>query len=369
MRDIVKVSPRQIILLLVISRLSTAFTYLPAVATPPANQDVWIAELLGIVYGFIICGPLIFLSNRFENMTLFEYMEKVMGKFLGKLLGLLLAAELVFLSLTQLPLLNNFLRAVVMPETPDFPIMLFMLAVCVYAGYKGPESLGRLAEILAPLIFAIIILFTLLNIKNMELEILLPVVADSSLLDLHIGALNVVSRHTEIIALAMLAPCIDRKGEIKRIVVYYITLCTFFFLLITISVQTVLGFELTAKMNFPYFIYARTIDVFDVIERIESISAVAWFFGVFLKYSLFLYLAATGMAQVFGVNSYKAFIIPVALLNLLISLKSPIGKFEVMSRILSYKVTPFFTLPGMLIIPMLVTVIYFIRRKSLSQYR
>ena len=366
MAGMLKLYPRQIILLLVISRLSTTYTYLPAVSTPPANQDVWIAELLSIIYLFVLCGPLLFMSNKFENMTLFEYTEKVTGKLGGKIFGLLFAAQLVWLSLTQLPLLANFMRSVVMPETPDFAFMLGMLSVCVYTAYKGPASMSRLAEILAPLIFISIIVLSLLNLRNMEFEVLLPVLTDSSLLDINIGAFSSASRYFEIIALAMLAPYIDRKGELNRIFSYYIVICIFFILIITITAQTVLGLEIVVKTSFPYYLCSQIIDVFDVIQRIESVNAVSWFFGTFLKCSLFLYLAAAGMAQVFAAKSYKTFIIPIALLELVIALKSPLINFNVMSRIFSYKIAPFTILPGVFIIPLLVLIVYLFRRKSLS---
>lgn len=369
MAEITKLSTRQILFLLVLSRLNTAYTYLPAVATPPANQDVWIAEILSVVYTFGLCGPLLYLSNRFENMTLLEYTEKIMGKLAGKFLGLLIAAQLMIISLLQLPLLDNLLRAAIMPETPDAAILLFMLPVCVYAVYKGPEALGRLAEIFAPLLFATIIIFTLLNINKMEFAVLLPVLADSTLRDLNIGAFNVSSRCFEIIALAMFVPYINEKGAINRIFIYYIAVCTVFFLIITLSVQTVLGTELAAKVSFPYYVYTQTIKAYDVVERIDPINAFSWIFGIMLKYSLLLYLTVAGLAQVFGVKSYKTFILPITLLQFIVVLKTPLVKFNVMSSIMSYKFIPFITLPGMFVIPLVVLAVYFLRRESLAPYR
>lgn len=366
MAGIIKLSPRQIILLLVISRLTTAYTYLPGVSAPPANQDVWIAALLSILYGFVLCGPLLFLSNKFESMTVFEYTEKVTGRIAGKLLGLLLVFQLIWFSLTQLPLLSTFMRSSVMPETPDFAFMLGLVSVCVYTAYKGAAVICRLAEILVPLILLSILVLSLLNLRNMEFEVLLPVLTDSSFLDINIGAFGAASRHFDIIALAMLAPYLDRKGELNRIFSYYIGICTFFFLIIIITTQTVLGLELAVKANFPFYLCSQIIDVFDIFERIESINAVSWFFGVFLKCSLYLYLASAGMAQVFKAKSYKPFIIPIALFELVIALKSPIINFNVMSRIFSYKIAPFTILPGMLIIPLVVLIVYLCRRKSLD---
>jgi len=256
-----------------------------------------------------------------------------------------------------------------MPETPDAAILLFMLPTCVYALYKGPESLGRLAEIFAPLLFITIILFTLLNINKMDLEVLLPVLADSTFHDINLGAFSASNRYFEIIALAMLAPYINKKGKINQIFICYVVICIAFILLITLSTQMVLGTGLAAKISFPYYVYVQTIKTYDIIERIESIDAFNWIFGTMLKYSLFLYLASAGMAQVFGVKSYKTFVIPIALLQFILVLMTPLNKYHVMSFIFSYKFVHFIYLPGVFIIPLLVLVVYFFRRKSLARYR
>lgn len=369
MAAIAKLSVRQIILLLVLSRMHTAYTYLPVVATPPANQDVWIVEILSGVYVFIFCGPLLYLSNRFESLTLMEYTEKIMGTLPGKFFGFLFSLEFMILSLLQLPLLDNLMRAVSMPETPEAALLLFMLPACVYMVYKGPESLGRLAEIIAPLVFATIILFSLLSIPKMDFAVFLPVLADSSFRDLNLGAFSDGSRYFEILALAMFTPYIARKGAINRTFICYLAICIFFLLIITMSVQAVLGTELAAKASFPYYLYTQTIKAYDVIERIESVNAFSWIFGAMLKYSLFLYLAAAGLAQVFRLKSYKVFILPIALLHLVIVLKTPLHQYGFMSNLFSYKYTHFITLPVMFVIPLLVLVVYFFRRKALAPYR
>lgn len=364
MLTVVELSSVQVIFLIVISQITTAYAYLPIITTPPANQDIWLVAILAAVYTCGICLPLLFLSNRFKNKTLVEYTEKIMGSFIGKALGVLYAAFLVFICLLQLPLLANFLKSVVMPETPEYATILLMLAVGVYIVVKGPECTGRLAEILVPVIFAVILLFTLLNIGNMEFESFLPVLADSTFSQLNFGALATAARFSEIIVLCMLAPCINKK-PVAKVFAYSIITSTFIFLIIIISVQAVLGVDLPLNLHYPYYTYTRTIKVFDFVEHIEFINIGGWVTGILIKFSLYFYVAALSMAQIFSVKSYKAFIIPIALVSVAVTYKAKLLSFYVLNLITSYKVLPFINVIFIAVIPSILLVVYFFRQKSL----
>jgi len=365
MANIEKVSVIQVILLLVNGRLLTEMLYQPAVKTPPANQDMWITEILALIYLFIICMPLLFLSNKFENMTLVQYVETIMGKVIGKLLGLLFIAILLLYTQLQLALAAIFLKTIIIPETPEYATMLLMLTACTYAAYKGLECLGRLAEFFVPFYFIIIILFFVLSSKDMKFEVFLPILADTDFGQLNFGALNIASRYTEIIILSMLVPHINKKKHVNTIFAYSTVIFTFLFLMATISTQSILGIAPAKEENFPYFIFVKQIRAFDFIERIESLNVLIWFLGWFLKFSLYQYFAAASLAQILGRKSHKIFIIVIAALMFIIAVKSEILDIVMLNFIGSYKVLPYIGFVPIFIIPLVVLAVYYFRRKNL----
>lgn len=366
MERVEKLSSLQVMLLIVSSRLITVYAYLPITNTPPANQDMWIAEILSGIYTIIICAPILYLSNKFPDMTPVEYAEKILGRFLGKIAGMVFILFLAFIGLLDLLIMAEFLGSTIMPETPVYATMFFMLAVCIYTIFKGIEVMGRVAEMFVPFIILTIILFILLSIKDMDFKVFLPILADSSFLELNFAALNTASRFYDILILCMVVPNLKNKGDLNRIFFLSVIIITLLFLVITVSVYAVLGIKQAEYANYPFFTFTRQIDLFDFIQRIESINIIAWVVGIFMKFCVYVYFATTGMASIFKVKSNKYFIVPILAIFFVIALFSKLSKSVVTSNILSYKVLPYIAFAVEFIIPLILLAIYFFRRKSLT---
>jgi spore germination protein KB len=366
MTKLTKLSPRQVILLLINGRLVSELIYQPGLTTPPANQDIWVAEALALFYLPLICGPLLFLTGRFTSLTMVQYTKKIMGKAVGNLLGLAFIAVLLMYCLLQLVLAGDFIAVYLLPETPPYATLLFMIIPCLYLSCKGLECMGRLAEILVPFILAMIILFTLLGVKNMNFAFFLPVLADSDIGQLHYGALNLASRFSEILILGMIAPHLNEKGRANRTFAWAAVIVTFFILMTTLSTQATLGIALAGEGSHTYYAYVRAISVFDFVERIESLNVLVWFSGWFLKFSLYLYFAALGLEQIFSMRSHQVLLLPAVTAMYVIALATPSGKGVVAGYIASHKVLPWITLVAIFIIPVIILAVYIFKHQILQ---
>lgn len=368
MARVEKMSSLQVLLLIVSGRLITVYAYMPIASTPPANQDMWIAELLSGVYTIIICAPILYLSSKFPGMTPVEYSEKILGRFLGKITGMIFIAFLSFICLLDLLIMSEFLGSAVIPETPVYATMLFMLVTCAYAIYKGVEVIGRIAEIFVPFIILTIIVFILLSVKDMDFKVFLPILADSSFLKINFAAFSTASRFYDILILCMAIPNLKNKGDQNKVFFISVIIIVLFLVAITVSVYAVLGVKQAEYANYAFFTFTRQIDVFDFIQRIESINVVAWVIGIFIKYSIYVYFVTTGMASIFKVKSNKYFIIPVSAILFAIGLFTKMLKSVVANSIVSYKVLPNIAFVVEFVIPLILLVIYFFRRKSFKGY-
>jgi spore germination protein KB len=337
------------------------------ISTIQAILILIISELLSLPYTVLVAIPILYLSKTFNDLTPIQYSEKILGRFFGKFIGILYIAFLLFNCIVHISLLKRFFGAAIIPETPGYAIALFMVATAIYVVYKGIEPLARAGEIFVPIILLVILLFIALGINNMDFNILLPVLSDSSLADINIGALTVSSRYVDIITLCMLVPNLSSKKDITKIFFVEILVTCLFFILITIATQTTLGLKYSAQAEFPFFTYTRTVDVFDFIQRMESVNVMAWIISSILKYSAYLYFATLGVKHIFRLESNKPFIIPFALLTLILTLTLPTKKSIIMELVLSYKTYPYISLPFILGMPLLMLIIYAFRKKSLKK--
>jgi spore germination protein (amino acid permease) len=355
MTNLEKISPIQVILLLSICRISIVLLWFKF-----SNQDVWITEILSLPYILLICAPLLFLSKQFTNLTLIEYLPVLTGKLVGRILGTLYVAFFLFIATLDLSLFDNILRPINFPETPDYAIIFLALLSCAYGVYKGLECIVRSAQIFTPQILTIIILYALLQIQDMDFKVFLPILSDSSFLEINSLAFSNAARINEIIVLAMLVPSINKKGNTNMILFWTAIIITVFSLIIIVPTLAGLGLDVPKKTFDPYYLFIKQINVYEFITRIEFLIVAAWNIGMFLRISLMLYLATISFVQTWGVKKRNVLILPMIIFIFLITLKTDILKSVIVFKIMDY--LPFINLIFMFGIPVIVLGMFFLKK-------
>jgi len=361
-----KVSSYQIILLLIIYRLVVAFSFMPAVNVSPGNQDIWIAVVLSIPYTILFCLPILFLSNKFNDYTLVEYMEIIFGKFLGKVIGLFYTFVFLIFTIAYVSILAEILDSTMYPSMPTIVTISIMLITCSYISFKGLEPIARGAEVFAPFILTVIFIFPMLGFNNLDFKVLLPILKDSTFIDLNKGAIEIALKFADVLILAMVTPNLEKKEKLNSIFiksVFFGVLASNFVFIISLAA---LGIEQTKHSNFPFFTFARLINVYDFIQRIESIYVISWVTGNIGKTSGYLYFSTVSFAQILNKKNNSKYIIPLALVTLIISLifkdrNSVIGVNEPLQRILLITI-----LISIIIIPFIALIVYLLRRKKIN---
>ncbi|NMB27628.1 MAG: endospore germination permease [Tissierellia bacterium] len=365
-KNINKISSYQVILLVIIYRVIIAFTYLPIMNTPPGNQDIWITLLLSIPYTIILGLPMLYLSNKFNDLTIIEYTEKILGKVIGKIIGLYYTGFLLMFCIVIVATLVEILNTTMFIETPTWATTIIMLLTCIYISYKGLEPIARGAEIFVPFILGVILLFMVLGYNNYDFTVLLPVLRDSTFKELNIGALDRSIKFSDIIILAMITPNLKRKKDLNKIYIKSIIYSVIIVLLLAITTQAALGIEYAKHTIFPFFTFNRLIDLFDFIQRIDVLSVVAWITGNVGKIAGYLYFTTVAFSQTINRQKNQPYIIPIAIIILIATVlikdrRSLLGIGEVLQG--TILVTSTITI---FVIPLFTLIVYFFRRKSLK---
>jgi spore germination protein KB len=81
----------------------------------------------------------------------------------------------------------------------------------------------------------------------------------------------------------------------------------------------VLGASTTARQLYPSYILTKTISLFEIIERIESIMAGIWVISIFFKTAIYLYVCVFGLGQILEVKTYRFLVIPMGILTVVFS--------------------------------------------------
>ncbi len=354
----------QLLLLGVGSALGFPYTILPILKTPNANQDVWAVLIMSFAYLLILNAPVLFLMNKFRGVSINQSAEIIMGKILGKLVLIPIILLFVFCYTACMLITAIFLDLYVYPDAPTWVLMLFMVVPIAYAAYKGAGTIARIANFIVPFAIITVVIFFIFGLENYNINYLKPVFADSTFLELNLGALITAARYSEILIFWVFSYYLVRKASINR--TYGKALATFgiSFMLILLPTIMTLGIDYAKLAWNPYYTFARQLKAFGFIERMQSLNILAWFPVALLKLTLYTYMGSEVIAGVLKTKSHRPIVFPVVIIGYIAALMPFMNKTSTVEILDSNEVFPFIIVPVIFIIPVIILAVYLIRKKK-----
>lgn len=361
------ITSKQMVALITLTRLATALSIMPTVDLPPYNQDIWIMVLVSIAYTYIAMIPLIFLANKFRDETMIGYFQIIHGKLIGKILGVFYGLYFLANSVNAATIHSELITTSILPDSSENMIVIVMIITCIYCVSRGVMAGMRANSILSPITLAVVIILMLLGFSNFKYYLLLPILSDSSFLDINLGAIELSTFFSEIFFLTMLVPYLENKDEINKILLKSIIYSISILSIIVVVSYITFGVEYTQHSNFPFLVYARSIDIFAIVERIDAIAIVAWFFASSSRVSAFLAISVFSFREI--LNKYENEKIILAILGFILALVTLYIiniRSVVISRLGIYQLKNVLFTIFVLIIPLITSIVYFIRRGSIE---
>lgn len=362
-----KITTRQLILIITTFGLSTTISRMFSIDLPPANQDTWIVILLSFLYSFIVRIPLIFLINKFPDFTFNKTIEVILGKFLGKLIAILYALYFTAYSVFIVVLQAQLVGSNVLVRTSNWLIIGLLIFIILYIGSKGLVLMCWTSEVVTPLSIFSIILLIILGLKNVDFRILLPVMADSTIMEVNLGALMFSLMPNDIFVLAKCSPYLENKKDITKIYIYASLLFTIISAIAVVVTQGALGIEQARHANYPFMIYTRLINFESAFERIDAIFVITWIASNSVRILFFIYFAYMSYKEVMRLKDAKPMLyfigalIGIASINIANRGIVSLPPLQVnITQILSAAIF-------IVLIPLITSIVYFFRRKSLNK--
>ncbi len=352
-----KISPYQLLLLLITMIISTADIFLPKFVAEEAMRDSWLSVIIGTIFSIIVANIFISLGKRFPNKTLGEFSCDILGKPLGKLVGIFYIYFYLFISWA---VLRELLELYVMSFNNEAPKLFYGIVavmICMYAVSKGVKSISVVNAILLPMGMVTLIIIAIFNIPLTNINNFLPFLYEG-LPPIFKGALLIQAWLLETVVILVYLPFLKDKKKIRGVTILSIILLGLT-LLVGILTISVFG-EITEKMVFPALYYVRVASFGDFLERLDILFAGVWISGILIKVMIFYHIALVEISNVFSLKSYKAMIIPVGILIAIMSLTT-----NRLSDILSFLhfIWPFFSLTASFLIPSVLLIVSVIRKK------
>ena len=208
---------------------------------------------ISIILGFLLGSIILYLIMKYKLIN-------------NNIIILIISSSLfIYIIYNTSILINNFY----LHETPMILIILLLLISCFYGLSKKIIGLTRLSELLFFIYILLILIALLGNIKNFQLNNLLPIVIN---INTNTFISSFIIMITSIIPTILLIYLIDNYN-IKYIMKGYI-FSGITYLLIVISTLSTLGITLSTYFKYSEYIAFKKIQLLNFIERIENIISI-----------------------------------------------------------------------------------------------
>lgn len=349
------------------SALAFPYTFMPIMIAPPSNQDVWIVLILALVFMAIMNLPLLFLMNKFRNCTMHESANLILGKFWSKVPGTALLCVCLFCFIACTMATVIFIKFYLFTYTPTWAILFTIIIPVSYTAYKGAGTIGRLAAVMVPFITLITLFYFLFGLKEIDLTVFTPVLADSTFSQLMQGAFFTSARVSEILILFVFSYFLEETANINRTYLKAVLLFGACFFMILIPTVMMLGVDLARNSWSPYFFYTRQVKAYDFIERVQALNTLAWFPGTLAKVATYEYMACYTLSGMVKAKFHKPFVIPFSILAFIVCLLPIMNRSSTIDYLHSDAFFPYVIFPVTTLLPLIVVIVYFFRRKKINQ--
>ncbi|TQR18490.1 GerAB/ArcD/ProY family transporter [Psychrobacillus soli] len=362
----VKINSYQFLVLVILFTIGTSILVIPSALAANAKQDAWIAAILGMGIGLLIVWLFTKIGLWFPNLTYIQVNETLFGKWIGNIFSFLFIFMTFLYTAILLYYSGSFLTIHVMPNTPMAATNILLAIILVMAVRLGLETVARSAEIFIVIFFILFFILVVFIAPEVEFKNIQPVletdinkIFQSSLPLIVLSAMNAIS-------LLMIFPAfINRPRSAKKYFLIGNIIGGLIITIITTLCILVLGSDMTAFQKFPGYELAKKINIGNFVTRIEAMMAALWIICLYFKMVIYFYAAVIGLAQMFQLKDYRPLTYPLGMIVVILSLVIFPNILE--QSVYDATIDIYFALTVCLLLPLLMVVVYAIRKKQLKK--
>jgi len=326
-----------------------------------ADNDAWIAVIVGI----IMVIPMLLVYSRilslFQGKDLFDILNITLGKTIGKIVSILYILYAFHLGALVLRNFGEFVNTVAMPETPMIVILLSMVLISIIAVSLGIEVMGRTTTYFLPILILILAAVQLLAIPQLNLNYIKPILGNGLTPVLKGGFSAFSFPFAETVLFIGVFSSLKTKKSPFKVYFWGISIAAFIIFFTTIRNISLIG-NMLSSFYFPSYQAVSMIRVGDFIERIEVSVAGVFIFGAFIKSSICLLVACTGIGKMFGLKDYRSIVIQTGLLMVYFSYTVYDNSMEMQYWV--FKVYTYYAFPFQVILPITIWILAEIKVKK-----
>ena len=275
---------------------------------PLTLQDSWLMILFGMVCALPFLLVYSALMKSFPGQNLIQITLAALGKPLGTVVSLLFIWFFLTLSALNLRDFGQFIRHIILVETPVIVVVALCALLCAYAVYNGVKVVTRYASIYALMAILLAVLAILLTLELMDFNHFLPIMAQEPIK--YIQGTNVATTipFGELVVMLMVGPYVEEGKKRKGVYLLggFLIGCGTLLAIVgrDIAVLGTVG-PLFALPSFETLRLARVLD----LNRMEILFAIVLVVLLFFKICVLYYVSLLATAQLLNLKRYHPLVL------------------------------------------------------------
>lgn len=312
-----------------------------------AKNDAWIAILLGGAGGSLLMWIYATIAMLNPSKTLVDILKKRLGKVAGTVFAVLYIWYFIHLASLVLRNFGEFICTTTLAETPMVVVIGLFAAVLVYVINSGVEVLGRLGELLMPIVPVVIVIIGLSIITVHDFTAFLPIL-ENGMMPVIKAAFGLISfPFGETIAFLMLFPHLNKKERLKKVVISSAGVSILILIVIFFRDIFVLGSKLMTRATFVPHLSSLLIPGWNL----EPLLDINLLISGGIKISVCIYAAARALSQIAGIHDYRKLTGAIATFCVVLSIWVYESALEMFNW--ANDIWPYYSIPFQIIIPLL----------------
>lgn len=314
-----KMRVSQFSILVALYTVGTSILIAPHMSAFFGKQDGWISLIVNLVIGLIVIYFYNKMARAFQQKSFFQYMNETIGSWGSKLVSLLFFIYCFILIPILIREIGDFATIQLYPDTPLDIIMALFVVITIIGVKYGIETIGRAAELMFPWFIILLFILLLSLIPQMRIENLEPMFGIGVKPVLLASYASVGTPFFQLFLFLILIPYVNESEKTGKAFFIGVIFGGLIILIITLVSYLVLGSEATSRLLFPSYTMAKTIEIANIIERIEAFLASIWFISIYIKIVITFYCGVLFLKNAFDLQENDFLIFPLGLLILFLS--------------------------------------------------
>ena len=343
------ISWKQAFVLVFISYMLVALTYIPSAESDAKNVDKLVSISIAMCLVLLSLLPVYFLSGRKSGCNIIDCVRDC-AKPLTKPVALFYVLAFSYTIVITTSRFSLFITSVLLVESKTTIFIIIILAAACYAAVLGIEAVARASLfVFAVLIFSMLFSCVIL-VKDVDFLNLRPLFYNGAS-DIFSEAILDASKLIEAAVLGMLAPKI--VGGIKKTIITFTLLFWVAVMLLTFLIISVLG-EYSSVQLFPVYTLVSLARIGN-FHRFDAILSGIWIAGDFIKVAVLLIVSGECMKYVVSGRRYRVCMVLTVIVIFAFSMLASFS-FERYIAISNYVVIGAVTVAASVVIPLVLLV-------------